>query len=112
MIESMVTATALNIGRAAARARAERGADLERGLSRRFRRQRRGLRRAAADPAAQRQLVAAKGKWVHYAKIGFEKYFMRKIRKGESEPFYEKFLMDQLNLRKIKEVKQTEKEPA
>jgi sulfide:quinone oxidoreductase len=44
---------------------------------------------------------------VHYAKIGFEKYFMRKIRKGESEPFYEKFLMEKLNLRKIK---QTEKE--
>jgi sulfide:quinone oxidoreductase len=33
---------------------------------------------------------------------------MRKIRKGESEPFYEKFLMDKLNLRKIKEVKETE----
>ncbi len=55
---------------------------------------------------------AAKGQWVHYAKVGFEKYFMRKIRKGESEPFYEKFLMDKLNLRKIKETKETEKEPA
>jgi sulfide:quinone oxidoreductase len=52
---------------------------------------------------------ASKGQWVHYAKVGFEKYFMRKIRKGESEPFYEKFLMEKLNLRKIKE---TDKEPA
>ncbi|MFC3216161.1 NAD(P)/FAD-dependent oxidoreductase [Novosphingobium panipatense] len=26
---------------------------------------------------------ASEGKWVHLAKIGFEKYFLRKIRKGE-----------------------------
>ncbi len=32
---------------------------------------------------------SASGKWVHMAKIGFEKYFLRKMRKGESEPFYE-----------------------
>ena len=30
---------------------------------------------------------AARGKWVHWAKIGYEKYFMRKVRKGLSEPF-------------------------
>ena len=46
---------------------------------------------------------ASKGQWVHYAKVAFEKYFMRKIRKGESEPFYEKFLMEKLNIKKIKE---------
>ncbi|OYW85068.1 MAG: pyridine nucleotide-disulfide oxidoreductase, partial [Sphingobium sp. 32-64-5] len=33
---------------------------------------------------------SSSGKWVHLAKVGFEKYFLRKIRKGESEPFYEK----------------------
>jgi hypothetical protein len=27
-----------------------------------------------------------KGKWVHLAKIGFEKYFMRKMKTGNSEP--------------------------
>ena len=27
-----------------------------------------------------------KGKWVHKAKLGFEKYFIRKIRKGNAEP--------------------------
>lgn len=31
-----------------------------------------------------------KGKWVHLAEMAFEKYFMRKIRKGTSEPVYEK----------------------
>ncbi|MEQ1717445.1 MAG: FAD-dependent oxidoreductase [Hyphomicrobium sp.] len=46
---------------------------------------------------------SSKGSWVHLAKVAFEKYFIRKIRRGESEPFYERFLMDKLNLKKIKE---------
>ena len=32
------------------------------------------------------------GKWVHLAKIGFEKYFIRKMKKGNTEPYYEKFI--------------------
>jgi sulfide:quinone oxidoreductase len=47
---------------------------------------------------------SSKGEWVHYAKVGFEKYFLRKIRRGESEPFYERFLLEKLNINKIKEV--------
>jgi len=46
---------------------------------------------------------SSKGQWVHLAKIAFEKYFLRKIRRGTSEPFYERFLLDRLNIRKIKE---------
>lgn len=46
---------------------------------------------------------SAEGAWVHLAKVGFEKYFLRKIRRGESEPFYERFLMRQLNIEKLKE---------
>ena len=30
------------------------------------------------------------GKWVHLAKIAFEKYFLRKMKKGTTEPLYEK----------------------
>ena len=41
------------------------------------------------------------GKWVHYAKIGFEKYFMRKIRIGKSEPFYERLAMQALGIDKL-----------
>ncbi|MDE1895506.1 MAG: NAD(P)/FAD-dependent oxidoreductase [Rhodospirillales bacterium] len=44
---------------------------------------------------------AAQGKWVHLAKIGFEKYFLRKIKAGKSEPFYESYLMKQLNIHKF-----------
>jgi sulfide:quinone oxidoreductase len=46
---------------------------------------------------------AAKGSWVHLAKVGFEKYFLRKVRHGTSEPFYERFLLDQINIAKLKE---------
>ncbi|HLG84338.1 MAG TPA: FAD-dependent oxidoreductase [Bradyrhizobium sp.] len=104
MIESMVTATALNIGA------------LLRG------------RPAMAEPTwnaicladfgdsgvaflAQPQIPprnvnwSAKGEWVHYAKVAFEKYFLRKMRRGESEPFYERFVLDKLNIAKIKEVR-------
>ena len=103
MIESMVTATAMNIG------------SLLRGEP------------ATAQPTwnaicladfgdsgvaflAQPQIPprnvnwSSKGEWVHFAKVAFEKYFLRKMRRGESEPFYERFLLDKLNIAKIKEV--------
>ena len=48
---------------------------------------------------------SSEGKWVHLAKVGFEKYFLRKMRRGESEPFYERFVLDKLNIAKIKEVR-------
>lgn len=45
---------------------------------------------------------SASGKWVHAAKIGFEKYFLRKIRMGKSEPFYEKLALQMLGIDKLK----------
>ena len=51
---------------------------------------------------------AAKGAWVHLAKVGFERYFLRKIRTGESEPFYERFVLKQLNIEKLKAAKEEE----
>ena len=39
-----------------------------------------------------------KGKWVHLAKIAFEKYFMRKMRVGSSEPVYEKYVLKALGI--------------
>lgn len=46
---------------------------------------------------------ASYGRWVHYAKIAFEKYFLRKVRRGESEPFYERLALEALGMRKVKE---------
>jgi len=45
---------------------------------------------------------SAEGRWVHLAKIAFEKYFMRKIRKGQSEPYYEKAIMKMMNVTRLK----------
>ncbi len=43
-----------------------------------------------------------KGKWVHLAKVAFEKYFIRKMKKGTSEPLYEKYILKMLGLKKLK----------
>jgi len=45
---------------------------------------------------------SSEGKWVHLAKIGFEKYFMRKIRKGISEPFYERAMLKMMGVLRLK----------
>jgi sulfide:quinone oxidoreductase len=42
-----------------------------------------------------------KGKWVHMAKIAFEKYFMRKMKKGTSEPLYEKYILKMMGINKL-----------
>ncbi len=104
MIESMVTATAMNIG-ALLRGKTPTAqptwnaiclADF--GDS--------GVAFLAQPQIPPRNVNwSSKGEWVHYAKVAFEKYFLRKMRRGESEPFYERFLLDKLNIAKIKEVR-------
>ena len=47
---------------------------------------------------------ASEGKWVHTAKVAFEKYFMHKMRSGQSEPFYENLAMRALGIDKLKAV--------
>jgi len=100
MIESMVTATAHNIG---ALLKGEHPAeeaswnavclaDFGDG----------GVAFVAQPEIPPRNLNwSSKGRWVHYAKIVFEKYFMRKIRKGESEPFYERWMMEAMGIRRL-----------
>ena len=44
---------------------------------------------------------SSEGYWVHLAKIGFEKYFLRKIRVGSSEPGYERFVMKALGIERV-----------
>lgn len=100
MIESMVTATAKNIG-ALLRGRVPEAqasmnafclADFGDG----------GVVFVAEPQIPPRNVNwSAQGKWVHYAKVAFEKYFIRKIRKGESEPFYERWVMEGLGIRRL-----------
>ena len=42
-----------------------------------------------------------KGKWVHLAKIAFEKYFMRKMKNGTPEPIYEKYVLKALGIARL-----------
>ena len=45
---------------------------------------------------------ASKGRWVHLAKIAYEKYFMRKVRKGISEPTYERLTLKMMGIMRLK----------
>ncbi|MDF1764546.1 MAG: FAD-dependent oxidoreductase [Oleibacter sp.] len=44
-----------------------------------------------------------KGKWVHVAKIAFEKYFMHKMKTGSCEPIYEKYTLKALGINRLKD---------
>jgi len=104
MIESMVTTTALNLGQIVrgqepsnvASWNAVCLADFGDG----------GIAFVAQPQIPPRNVNwSSSGKWVHLAKIGFEKYFIRKLRKGKSEPYYEKAAMQLLGIDKLKAVK-------
>ena len=45
---------------------------------------------------------SSQGKWVHGAKIAFEKYFLHKIRTGETIPVYEKYVLKALGIELLK----------
>ncbi|MFZ6725938.1 NAD(P)/FAD-dependent oxidoreductase [Undibacterium sp. MH2W] len=42
-----------------------------------------------------------KGKWVHLAKVAFEKYFMHKMKQGTSEPIYEKYVLKMMGIERL-----------
>ncbi|MCT8998547.1 NAD(P)/FAD-dependent oxidoreductase [Chelativorans intermedius] len=103
MIESMVTATAENIAslmrgeepRAVASWNAVCLADFgDDGMA------------FVAQPQIPPRNVSwsSQGRWVHAAKIGFEKYFLRKVRQGTAETFYEKLALHMLGIEKLKEI--------
>ncbi len=45
---------------------------------------------------------AKKGKWVHLAKIAFEKYFIRNMKAGVSEPAYQKYILKMMGIHRLK----------
>ncbi|MGC9561756.1 NAD(P)/FAD-dependent oxidoreductase [Brachymonas sp. M4Q-1] len=42
-----------------------------------------------------------KGKWVHLGKIAFEKYFLNKMKTGNAEPIYEKYILGLLGITRL-----------
>jgi sulfide:quinone oxidoreductase len=45
---------------------------------------------------------SSEGRWVHWAKVAYEKYFLRKVRRGVSEPFYERTILRLLGVMRLK----------
>ena len=48
---------------------------------------------------------ARAGRWVHLAKIAFEKYFLRKVRTGSITPVYEMYVLKALGIVPLKAVR-------
>jgi sulfide:quinone oxidoreductase len=44
---------------------------------------------------------AKKGRWVHLAKIAFEKYFLHKVRHATSETVYERYVLKALGIERL-----------
>ncbi|MDE2150473.1 MAG: NAD(P)/FAD-dependent oxidoreductase, partial [Gammaproteobacteria bacterium] len=97
MIESMVTAIVENIrNELAGRPATHKGtwnaiclADMGDG----------GIAFVALPQIPPRNLTWTKrGKWVHLAKVAYEKYFIRKMRTGNPEPIYEKYVLKALGI--------------
>lgn len=42
------------------------------------------------------------GRWVHWAKVAFEKYFLHKMKTGSTEPVYEKYVLKLMGIGKLK----------
>lgn len=102
MIESMVTATAHNIRAAIDGRQPERKATWNAVCLADF--GDRGVAFVALPQIPPRNVNwFAEGKWVHLAKVAFEKYFMHKMKKGTSEPIYEKVLMGAMGILKLKD---------
>ncbi|MDE2274334.1 MAG: FAD-dependent oxidoreductase [Gammaproteobacteria bacterium] len=46
---------------------------------------------------------AKTGKWVHLAKVAFEKYFLRKMKSGSVAPLYERYVFKALGIELLKQ---------
>ena len=103
MIESMVTAAALNIGQCLRGQEPDNVATWNAVCLADFGDS--GIAFVAQPQIPPRNVNwSSSGKWVHLAKVGFEKYFLRKVRKGTPEPYYEKVAMKMLGIEKLKVV--------
>jgi sulfide:quinone oxidoreductase len=101
MIESMVTATALNISKLLRGEVATNEATWNAICLADFGDS--GVAFVAMPQNPPRNVNwASSGRWVHVAKVAFEKYFLHKVRSGTTEPYFEKVVMKILDIAKIK----------
>jgi sulfide:quinone oxidoreductase len=61
-----------------------------------------GMAFVAVPQVPPRNITWARaGRWVHLAKAAFESYFLRKMRTGNSEPVYERWLLKRLGVERV-----------
>jgi sulfide:quinone oxidoreductase len=46
---------------------------------------------------------AKKGKWAHWAKVAFEKYFIWNMKRGATEPMFQKFALRVMGINRLKD---------
>ena len=101
MIESMVTATARNIAEVLAGREPHEQATWNAVCLADFGDT--GAAFVALPQIPPRNVTWAKeGKWVHLAKVAFEKYFLRKVKTGSVAPIYEKYVLSTLGIESLK----------
>ena len=102
MIESMVTATTHNIARLLKGAEPDQKGSWNAVCLADFGDT--GVAFVALPQIPPRNLNwASKGKWVHLAKVAYEKYFLHKVRTAKTEPYYEKTIMKLIGVERLKE---------
>lgn len=63
-----------------------------------------GIAFVALPQIPPRNVTWAKtGKWVHLAKVAFEKYFLRKMKSGSVAPLYERYVFKALGIELLKQ---------
>jgi sulfide:quinone oxidoreductase len=99
MIECMVKAVVQNIGDELAQREISATADchavclMDMGAN--------GVAFAALPQMPPRELDwLRQGRWVHLAKVAFEKYFIRKIKNGTSEQIYDRYVLKMMGISK------------
>jgi sulfide:quinone oxidoreductase len=99
MIECMVNVVVQNIGDELAQREASATADchavclMDMGAN--------GIALAALPQMPPRELDwLRQGRWVHLAKVAFEKYFIRKIKNGTSEQIYDRYVLKMMGISK------------
>jgi sulfide:quinone oxidoreductase len=101
MIESMVTATAMNIGLLLKGKQPEHQGTWNAVCLADFGDT--GAAFVALPQIPPRNVTwANKGKWVHLAKVAFEKYFLRKVKTGSVAPLYEKYVLSTVGIESLK----------
>lgn len=63
------------------------------------------LPKSGVEPYGSRRNItwAKKGKWVHWSKVAFEKYFIYNMKRGSTDPLFQKLALKVMGLNRLKD---------